>query len=82
MGKIKLYTRELCGWCQEAKGYLAARGIPFESIDVAEQPGAFDEMQTISGQRYVPTLVVDGKVLANFDVGQLEEFLKAMEQQG
>jgi glutaredoxin len=32
-------------------------------------------MQRLSGQRYVPTIVVDGHVLANFDTGQLEAFL-------
>ena len=38
-------------------------------------PAADEEMQRLSGQRYVPTIVVDGHVLANFDSGQLEEFL-------
>ena len=36
---------------------------------------AFAEMQRLSGQTYVPTIVVDGKVLADFDVTQLEKFL-------
>ena len=76
MNKIKLYTRELCGWCIEDKDYLRANGIPFEEIDVRD-PDALAEMQRLSGQRYVPTLVVDGQqVLANFDVGQLQEFLQ------
>ena len=75
MSKIKLYTRELCGWCIEAKDYLRAQGLAFEEIDVSD-PAAYAEMQRISGQRYVPTLVVDDQhVLANFDVGQLQEFL-------
>ncbi len=32
-------------------------------------------MERISGQPYVPTIVVDGTVLANFDTGQLATFL-------
>ena len=32
-------------------------------------------MLRLSRQRYVPTIVIDGHVLANFDTGQLEEFL-------
>ena len=75
MTPIKLYTRNLCGWCLDAKDYLRQHGIPFEEIDVGRNPEAYEEMKRLSGQRYVPTLVVDGQVLANFDVGQLEEFL-------
>ncbi len=73
--KIRLYTRGYCSWCLEAKEYLREHKIPFEEIDVGNVSGAFDEMKQLSGQRYVPTIVVDDRVLANFDVAQLEEFL-------
>lgn len=76
MQQIKLYTRALCGWCIEAKKYLHEHGIVFEEVDVSD-PAAYEEMQRISGQRYVPTIVVDGRVLADFDVNQLEQFLQA-----
>jgi glutaredoxin len=74
MRQIKLYTRALCGWCIEAKDYLNNHGFVFEEVDVSD-PAAYEEMQRLSGQRYVPTIVVDGRVLANFDVKQLERFL-------
>src|SRR2546425_54411 len=73
--KVKLYTRKWCGWCVDAKDYLKAHGIAFEEVDVGKDPAADEEMQRLSGQPYVPTIVVDGKVLANFDERQLEEFL-------
>jgi glutaredoxin-like YruB-family protein len=76
MRNIKLYSRALCGWCIEAKDYLKQHGLTFEEVDVGRNPSAFEEMQRLSGQRYVPTIVVDGKVLANFDVEQLKQFLK------
>jgi glutaredoxin 3 len=75
MRDVKLYTRTWCGWCVDAKEYLKERGIPFQEIDVGRDPAADKEMQRLSGQRYVPTIVVDGQVLANFDTGQLEAFL-------
>lgn len=75
MKQIKLYTRDLCSWCQDAKEYLHEHGIPFEEIDVGRNPAAYGEMQKLSGQCYVPTIVVDGKLMANFDVKQLERFL-------
>jgi glutaredoxin 3 len=75
MKQIKLYTRKWCGWCLDAKEYLNQHGFPFEEIDVGLDAAANEEMQQLSGQRYVPTIVVDGKVLANFDVEQLKQFL-------
>jgi glutaredoxin 3 len=75
MKEVKLYTRNLCGWCVDAKEYLKEHGIPFQEIDVGRDPAANDEMVKLSGQRYVPTIVIDGHVLANFDTRQLEAFL-------
>lgn len=75
MKQITLYTRKWCSWCLDAKEYLKSRGIPFEEIDVGRDPAANEEMRRLSGQPYVPTIVVDGHVLANFDAGQLERFL-------
>jgi len=76
--KVTLYSRKWCGWCLDAKDYLKGRGIAFEEVDVGKDPSADEEMQRLSGQRYVPTIVVDGHVLANFDVGRLEAFLKTL----
>jgi glutaredoxin len=78
MKDVKLYTRAFCGWCIEAKGYLRAQGIRFEEIDVSQNPAAHEEMQRLSDQHYVPTLVVDGRVLADFDVHQLKQFLATL----
>jgi len=75
MTSVKLYSKQLCGWCQDAKAYLKQHNIPFEAIDVGTDAVAYAEMQRLSGQTYVPTIVVDGKVLADFDVAQLEKFL-------
>ena len=75
MTSIKLYSKQLCGWCQDAKAYLKQHNITFEEIDVGADAAAYAEMQRLSGQTYVPTIVVDGKVLADFDVTQLEKFL-------
>jgi glutaredoxin-like YruB-family protein len=73
--KIKLYSKPLCGWCQEAKAWLQQHQLEFESIDVGQNPAAYEEMKKLSGQTYVPVIVVNGQVLADFDVTQLEAFL-------
>ena len=78
MRQIRLYTRPLCGWCIDAKEFLSQRGIAFEEIDVGRDPAAYEEMKRLSGQPYVPTIVVDGHLLANFDTDQLEKFLASL----
>jgi alkyl hydroperoxide reductase subunit F len=75
--ELKLYSREWCSWCIDAKDYLTERGYKFVEIDVGADRAAYEEMKELSDQTYVPTLAVgDGdKVLANFDTNQLEQFL-------
>lgn len=78
MRSIKLYTRPLCGWCQDAKRYLKDHNLTFEEVDVGRDAAAYAEMLRLSQQTYVPTIVVDGQVLADFDVQQLEAFLAGL----
>jgi glutaredoxin 3 len=73
--ELKLYSREWCSWCIDAKEYLEARGYKFLEIDVGEDRQAYEEMKMLSDQTYVPTFVAGDHVLANFDTDQLERFL-------
>jgi glutaredoxin len=77
--ELKLYSREWCSWCIDAKEYLSERGYSFIEIDVGEDRQAYLEMKELSNQTYVPTFVAGDKVLANFDTDQLEEFLREHE---
>lgn len=79
--ELKLYSREWCSWCIDAKDFLTEHGFKFTEIDVGQDRQAYEEMKEISEQTYVPTLVLndgegDDKVLANFDTDQLQKFLR------
>ena len=73
--EMKLYSREWCSWCIDAKEWLSERGYAFTEIDVGQDRDAYKEMTELSDQTYVPTLVAGDEVLANFDTDQLEKFL-------
>lgn len=73
--ELKLYSRQWCSWCIDAKEFLSARGYKFIEIDVGEDRKAYEEMKQLSEQTYVPTFVAGDKVLANFDTSQLARFL-------
>ncbi len=73
---MKLYSREWCSWCIDAKDYLKERGYQFTEIDVGQDREAYQKMTELSDQTYVPTLVAGDEVLANFDTDRLETFLR------
>jgi len=77
--KIRLFIKPYCGWCHAAMRWLDERGIQYEKLDVIADSKAFTEMINLSGQRFAPVIEVDGKVLADFDPDELEEFWKQFE---
>jgi len=72
--KVRLFIKPFCGWCDEAREWLEARGIQYETLDVTADRAAWKEMTRLSGQTLAPVIEVDGEVLADFDTGQLEVF--------
>lgn len=70
-----LYVKRYCPWCIEAMAYLDREGFHYELVDVLADAEAYARMREVSGQSLTPTMEVAGKVLADFDVGQLKEFL-------
>ena len=42
---LKLYSREWCSWCIDAKEYLSDRGYKFTEIDVGQDREAYEEMK-------------------------------------
>lgn len=74
---MTVYYKPWCPWCVQAVNWLKGRNYRFTSVDVLTDAAACQHMRQISGQSLTPTLETeDGKVLADFDVGQLEKFLE------
>lgn len=76
---IRLFIKPYCGWCHEAIDWLNGRGVAFQTLDVISDPVARREMIALSGQTLAPVIEVDGKVLADFDTDQLEDFWRELE---
>ena len=73
-----LYVKTHCPWCHEAIAYLREHGYDFREVDVNRDSAAYGEMRERSGQSKTPTLFIEstGQMLPDFDVDQLEAFLK------
>ena len=76
--KVRLFIKPYCGWCHKAQHWLDERGIKYETRDVIVDAKAMDEMVKLSGQTFAPTIDVDGKILADFGLEELEAFWKTL----
>lgn len=70
-----LYIKKGCPWCRAAEEFLTEHKVVYRAVDVRADAAAFQKMTAISGQSKAPTLIIDGDVLPDFGVEQLEEFL-------
>ena len=72
---IRLYIKPYCGWCHEAIAWLNSHGFKYTQLNVTSDPSAAKEMRALTGQTSAPSIDIDGKILADFDTGELERFL-------
>jgi glutaredoxin len=71
---IRFYGTSWCADCRWTKQFLRERGIPFEEINVDEDPEAEELVLRVNeGLRKVPTLEVGGRYFAcsPFDAEEL-----------
>ncbi len=74
---IKVYSTPSCPWCTTAKRYLTSKNVPFEDIDVSKDRNAAMEMVQKSGQRGVPVLDINGKIIIGFDQAKIDSLIRA-----
>jgi glutaredoxin len=60
--------------------YLDEQGIAYDKIEVRGDDAKLKELTELSGQTKTPTIVLNGKLLANFGLNELKLFLQ--EQNG
>lgn len=73
--KITIYSTENCPWCHKTKDWLNAHKFKFTDKDVGEDSDAAAEMVEKSGQRGVPVLDIDGKIIVGFNEPAIKKSL-------
>ena len=61
-----MYSTDWCGYCVRAKHLLEQRGIPFEEIEIAEEPSFRDRLYELTGGWTVPQILVDGRPIGGY----------------
>lgn len=74
---IKVYSTPSCPWCTVAKNYLSSKKIQFEEVDVSRNREAALEMVQKSGQRGVPVLDINGKIVVRFDQAAIDSLIRS-----
>ena len=78
-----MYVRSGCSFCQEAREFFAARGLPVRERNVVDDRGALVEMLDIHVRRFpdreplVPLIVIGDQVVSGFDPQEVEAALAA-----
>ena len=71
---VTLYWAEWCGYCSKARADLNRRGVPYDLRDI-DNPAALAELVEKTGQRGIPVLDVDGKILIGYDPEGMDRLL-------
>lgn len=77
MQHVKMYTTQVCPFCQRAKMLLKQRGVAaIEEIRIDLDPAQRDHMMQITGRRTVPQIYI-----GETHVGGCDDLI-ALDQQG
>ena len=74
MADVKIYTTRVCPYCVAAKSLLAARGIPYEEIDVTGDDAKRAWLVETTRRRTVPQIFIGTQAIGGYDdLAELDE---------
>ena len=76
--EVTIYTTPTCGYCKQAKRYLAEKGVQYKEVDVSTNQDAALELVRRTQQFGVPVIDVGGELVIGFDRARLEKLLEAV----
>jgi len=70
---VTMYTTTWCGYCRRLARQMTEAGIAFESVDIDVQRQFGERIEAATGgNRTVPTIEVDGRLLVNPSIVEVE----------
>jgi glutaredoxin 3 len=73
--KVEVYTQPDCPPCKIVKEFLHHYNVPFEEYDVKKDAAARNRLMNDYDSYSTPTVVVDGHVVAGFNIEELQKLL-------
>ncbi len=59
--ELAVYSATWCPDCRRLEAWLAERGIAHTKVDIETVPGAAERLETETGKRAIPFVLVGGK---------------------
>ncbi|YAR63215.1 glutaredoxin domain-containing protein [Bacillus cytotoxicus] len=75
MKKVEVYTQTDCPPCAIVKEFLKHNNITFEEFNIKKDAIARDRLLYDYDSYSTPTVVVDGEVVAGFQIEKLQQLL-------
>jgi glutaredoxin 3 len=77
MNRVKMYTTQVCPYCQRAKMLLKQRGVEqIDEVRIDQNPAERDTMVQLTGRRTVPQIFI-----GDTHVGGCDDLI-ALDQRG
>jgi glutaredoxin 3 len=76
MKSVRVYTTTYCAFCVAAKNLLKTKDIPYQEIDVTNEPQMRQELVQLTGRRTVPQIFIGDEAIGGFNE------LKALSDKG
>lgn len=73
---VELFTTRWCPYCQRAREYLRARGVPFVEHDIEQDRAARERKIALTGNEAVPTLLIGDRVIVGFRPADIQRALE------
>jgi glutaredoxin-like protein NrdH len=75
---LTIFSQPSCVQCVAAERHAISKKIPYQKIDVTQNPEAYDLVTTEWGYMRAPVLYFDGKHAGGFDPNFLSEVEEAL----
>lgn len=72
-----VYTTSTCPYCTMMTNYLKEQNVPFNEINVQNDPEAGQKLVETTGQMGVPQTELNGQWILGFNPDKVQEALKA-----
>jgi glutaredoxin len=59
--ELAVYSATWCPDCRRLEAWLAEHGVAHTKVDIETVPGAAEKLETETGKRAIPFVLVDGK---------------------
>ena len=73
--KPTVYTTETCAYCKQVKDYLTKKNIPFNTVDLTNNPEKAQELYEKTGALTAPITEHKGKFVIGANYPRLSEIL-------